>query len=464
MPKNGKGKKKPARPPLDPEQRRTRNRTILAMAILALVNAYVFVWNEDGLFSGLGSLQAASIESRSGPLPPRADAPEHACGGDPVRVFEGLDELIRVDTSLRGGTTLRLALLSIGTPGAQIDEVEAAVRSKVDLGLLGGSGAPLRVASDRSGGVHALEIELAEGHVLQACRGEDGFEVRNLQHPHRADVEVLSLELGKTADLAGAVTDAGEKPELAERIAETLAADVDFLTETRPGDKLEVMVEKRYLGRKFHRYGPVLAVAMRGATRRVAYYRYKPPGRDAGFFDASGTSVERGLLRSPVAYFPADAGSRGLLPPSVEIIEGRMGAVYRLPEGSPLVAIGAGTIVAAGETRKEGRFFDLQLHDGTIARYCHLSRFIGDIAEGRTLAQGDVVGLAGHSGRTPNDRLRLELWVDREGTLATIDPLKLTGEGQARAAVIAAPIDDDDLERFEDDIAPQRRALKAARR
>ena len=434
------------------------------MAILALVNAYVFVWNEDGLFSGMGALQAASIEGRDGPLPPRADAPESGCGGDPVRVFEGLDELIRLDTSLRGGATLRLALLSLGTPGEHIDELEAAVRSKVDLGLLGGSGAPLRIAADRAGGVHALEIELAEGHVLQACREDDGFEVRNLQHPHRADVEVLAIELGADADLAEAVVAAGEKPELASLLAETLASDVDFLTEARPHDKLEVMLEKRYLGRRFHRYGSVLAVAFRGAARKVAYFRYKPPGRESSFFDADGEPVERAMLRTPVAYFSADAGSRGLLPPSVEIIEGRLGAVYRLPEGSPLVAIGNGTIVAAGETRKEGRFFDLQLHDGTIARYCHLSRFIGNIEEGAHLSTGDIVGLAGHSGRTPNDRLRLELWVEREGVLSTVDPLRLTGEGQARAPRVGMPIDEDDKERFDADIAPQRRGLKAARR
>lgn len=434
------------------------------MAILALVNAYVFVWNEDGLFSGMGALQAASIEGREGPLPPRADAPETACGGDPVRVFEGLDDLLRLDTSLRGAATLRLALLSLGTPGDHIDELEAAVRSKVDLGLLGGSGAPLRIAADRAGGVHALEIELAEGHVLQACRAGDGFEVRNLQHPHRSDVEVFSFELGADADLASAVVAAGEKPELATLLSETLASDVDFMTEARPHDKLEVMVEKRFLGRRFHRYGSVLAVAFRGAVRRVAYYRYKPPGRDTAFFDAKGKPVERTMLRSPVSYFSVDGGARGLLPPSVEIIEGRLGSVYRLPEGTPLVAIGDGTIVAAGETRKEGRFFDLQLHDGTIARYCHLSRFIGNIEEGAHLGAGDIVGLAGHSGRTPNDRLRLELWVERDGNLSTVDPLKLTGEGQARAARVGMPIDDDDLERFNADIAPQRRGLKAARR
>lgn len=434
------------------------------MAILALVNAYVFVWNEDGLFSGMGSLQAAAIEGRKGPLPPRAEVVENACGGDPVRIFEGLEDLIRLDTSLRGGTTLRLALLSLGTPGEHIDELEAAVRSKVDLGLLGGSGAPLRIAADRTGGVHALEIELAEGRVLQACRADEGFEVRNLQHPHRADVEVLSFELGDDADLASAVVEAGEKSELASLLGETLASDVDLLTEVRPHDKVEVMVEKRYLGRHFHRYGSVLAVAFRGAVRRVSYYRYKPPGQDSAFFDVDGQPVERAMLRSPVSYFPVDRGARGLLPPSVEIIEGRLGSIYRLPEGTPLVAIGDGTIVDAGETRKEGRFFDLQLHDGTIARYCHLGRFIGDIDEGTQLSTGDIVGLSGHSGRTPNDRLRLELWVERDGVLSTIDPLRLTGEGQARAARVGMPIAEDDRERFDEDITPQRRALKAARR
>ncbi len=449
---------------MEPEQRRARNRTILAIVLLALVNAYVFVWNEDGLFGGMGSLQAASIDGHEGPLPPRASAIEKACGGDPVRIFEGLEDLIRLDTSLRGGATLRLALLSLGTPNEHIDALEAAVRTNVDLGLLGGSGAPLRIAADRFGGVHALEIELAEGRVLQACRDGDGFEVRNLQHPHRADVEVLSFELGDDADLASTVVESGEKAELATLLGETLAGDVDLLTEVRPHDKIEVMVEKRYLGRHFHRYGAVLAVSFRGAVRRIAHYRYKPPGQDSAFFDADGQPVQRTMLRSPVSYFPVDRGSRGLLPPSVEIIEGRLGSVYRLPEGTPLVAIGDGTVVDAGETRKEGRFFDLQLLDGTIARYCHMGRFIGNIEEGTQLSTGAVVGLSGHSGRTPNDRLRLELWVERDGVLSTIDPLRLTGEGQARAPRVGMPIAAEDRARFDEDIAPQRRALKAARR
>jgi murein DD-endopeptidase MepM/ murein hydrolase activator NlpD len=459
------GKAKASARPVDPQQRRVRNRTILAMLVLALVNAYVFVLEEDSVFGGLGSLEANAMTKKAGPLPPIAGPPDRACGGDEARIFEGLEQLIHLETSLGGGTTLRLSLLELGVPGSEIDRLEANVRSKVDLGLLGASGAPLRIAVDREGGVHAFEIELAEGRVLQGCRDEAGFTIRNLQHPLRSDVEVIAIDLGSDADLASAVLAAGEKPELAQLIADTLAAEVDFLTEARPHDQLEVMVEKRWLGRRFHRYGALLAVRFRGVVRRVAYYRYKPEGGPAGFFDADGDPMRRALLRSPVRYFPVDPDARGLLPPSVEVVEGRIGAVYRLPEGAPIVAVGEGKIRDASRTTKEGNFIDLELPDGTVVRYCHLMRFIGELERGMPVRQGQVIALAGHTGRTAHDRLRLELWAEAEdGTMGTVDPLRPTGEGDRRADRVGNPVPEAQLPAFREDTAPQRRALRLARR
>ena len=461
----GKGKGKAEKPPIDPQQRKVRNRTILAMLALALINAYVFVWKDGSVFGGLGSLQATAMTKKPGPLPPMANPPEHACGGDEVRIFDGLESLIHLETSLGGGTTLRLALLGLGVPGSEIDRLEADVRSNVDLGLLGASGAPLRIAVDRDGGVHAFEIELAEGHVLQGCRNTEGFAVRNLQHPLRSDVEVLAIDLGSDPDLQAAVVAAGEKPELAQLVADTLASDIDFLTETRPHDQLEVMVEKRWLGRRFHRYGALLAVRFRGAARRVAFYRYKPEGAAPGFFDADGDPMRRVLLRSPVRYFSVDSEARGMLPASVEVVEGRIGAVYRLPEGAPIVAMGDGKIRDASRTTKEGNFIDIELTDGTVVRYCHLMRFIGELEQGMAVKQGQVVALAGHTGRTPHDRLRLEMWAPgKDGVMATVDPLRPTGEGERRPDRAGASVPEAQLPAFREDTAPQRRALRLARR
>ncbi len=432
------------------------------MTLLGLVNAYVFLWRGEGALAGLVGGPAAAIGAEDGgPLPAVASPVERACTGDPVRVFEGLDGLVHLSSALTRGFTLRLALLGMGIDGTEIDRIEASVREHVDLSLLGGSGAPVRVAMDRFGTVAALEIELAEGHVLQACYDEQqpgGFAVRNIQHPLRSDVEVIAFRLGRDADLRSAVIEAGEKPELARRIAAELGPDVDFMTEVRPQDELTVIVEKRWLGRNFHRYGAILALRFFGVAARVEYFRYKPEGAPTGLFDAKGRPVQRRLLRSPVAYHPIRPEARGMLPPSLEVVEGRVGAAYRLSEGAPLQAVAEGVIVQIDRDAERGRFVDLALSDGTMIRYAHLSRIIGSLDVGSTVRQGQLIGLAGHSGRTPHDRLRLEIWQDDQ----TVDPMRLSAKGSARAPRVGASVPEQQLGRYKDDIAPRRRALRVA--
>lgn len=462
----GRGKKRRERAPLSVADRKARNRTVLLMTVLGLINAYVFLWQGDGL-AGLTAGPAAAIGAGNhGPLPPIADPPQDACTGDAVRIFEGLEDLIYVDTALRRGLTLRLALLQEGIEGTEIDTIESSIRPHVDLGLLGGSGSPVRVAMDRLGGVRALEIELAEGHVLQACRSaqeaEAGFAVRNLQHPLRSDVEVLAFTLGSDADLSAAIEAAGEKPELARLIAARLAADVDFMTEARPDDAITVVVEKRWLGRNFHRYGAMLAVRFHGVATRVAHYLYKPEGQTPDYFDANGKAVRRELLRSPVGYHRVAPGARGMLMPSLEVVEGRVGAAYRLPEGAPLVAVADGEVVEVDRDAERGVFIDVQLDDGTRLRYAHLLRVVGSLEPGSEVRQGQLLGLAGHSGRTPHDRLRLELWEEVDGALETVDPMRLTAKGSARAARVGAPVPEEQHSRYTEDIAPRRRALRVA--
>ena len=437
------------------------------LLVLGLVNAYVFIWRDESALADLGQLGATSIRGGSGPLPPLGDAPEHACSGDPVRIFDGLDDLVRLEATLSGGYTLRLALLHLGVRSDELDRIESDVRSTVDLSLLGGSGAPVRVAMDRFGGVHALEIELAEGHVLQACRerGEEpAFTVRNIQHPLRSDVVVVAFELGRDAELRSAIEAIDEKPELADIVAEHLAHDVDFMNEARPGDTVQVMIEKRWLGRHFHRYGAVMAVRFRGAAARVAYFYYKPEGGEGGYFDREGRRMRRSLLRTPIRYHPVHADARAMLEPSMEVALGRLGAVYRVREGAPVVALGDGEIREVGRTLEQGNYVDVELRDGTIARYAHLLRAVGELEQGVTVRQGQVIGLAGHSGRTPHDRLRLELWVEEDGTMTTIDPMRLTAKGAHRPLVQGEPIPERQLERFRSDTAPWLAALQMAKR
>src|SRR5690606_34223277 len=145
-------------------------------------------------------------------------------------------------------------------------------------------------------------------------------------------------------------------------------------------------------------------------------------------------------------------------PPSLEVVEGRVGAAYRLPEGAPLVAVGDGVVVALDRDAERGQFLDLELRDGTRVRYAHLLRPVGALDVGTEVRQGQIIALAGHSGRTPHDRLRLELWQEADGEPTTVDPMRLVAKGSARAGRVGNPIPEQQRERYTEDIAPRRRA------
>ncbi|MCA9658584.1 MAG: M23 family metallopeptidase [Myxococcales bacterium] len=460
--KNRRGGKR-TRKAMDPAERKARNRTVLLLGLLAAVNAYVFLWRGEGSLADLSVQKAAVIGSRGGgPLGTYAEPPADACGsGSSLRIFAGLGDLLRAETNLRGDRDLEAALRHLGVAQTSISGAVTAIRPVFDLALLRDSNTPLRIASDRFGGLQALELELGEGHVLQACRGaDDSYTVRTLQHPPSTDVAVIDLELGRDADLLKAIADAGEAPELADRIAEALAYDVDLLTDARPHDAIKVVVEKRFLGRAFHRYGPVLGIRFAGEAANVTYLRHRPAGGEAELFTREGEPRRRQLRRTPVGFHRVSPEARGLLEPTLEVITGRTGAMFRRPEGAPVVALADAVVRAAGEAGDAGQVLELELDGDLYVRYAHLARVVGDLRPGDRVRAGELVGLAGHSGKTASDRVRLEMWREEGGEAAMLDPLFIQANGDGRPPRIGAPLEGDDLDRFREDTISLRRLLR----
>lgn len=471
------------RPPVDPAERKLRNRIALLIGVLALVNGYVFFWQGEGSLLSLGETRAAAIgagDQGGEALGAYASARADACGEDPVRVFDGLEDTLRVDATLAGGRTLRLALMEQGATSESIDAVEDAIRPRIDLGLLASAGGSVRMSLDREGQLLALEAELSEGHLVQACRAPEGYRVRTIQHPLSPEVATLSLELGDDADLFAAVEAAGERPELAVMIAEALVHDIDFAVEARPRDRVVALVEKRFLGRSFHRYGTILAIRFAGAAGRFAYYRYAPEGQPARYYDRAGRPVRRALRRTPLQFHRVRPEARGMLEPLVEVVEGRLGAIYRRPEGAPVVSLADGRVVAVTDDGQDGEGHSIEIAhaDGTIARYSHLMRPLPGVTPELEVSQGQLIGLAGHSGKTATDRVRLELRragddsepeadagegeAERAERGASLDPMLCTASGESRPPRVGEPLSGEALKRFSEAIRPWRRSLLRA--
>ena len=149
-----------------------------------------------------------------------------------------------------------------------------------------------------------------------------------------------------------------------------------------------------------------------------------------------------------------------MMPPSVEIVAGRAGALYRRPEGAPVVALGDGVVRMAQETGDAGIVVELELPGGVVARHAHLLRTLGDLRPGVKVRQGQLIGLAGHTGKTATDRVRLELWREADGVTTMLDPLIIARNDDLRPPVIGAPLREKQLERFKAETAPWHRALR----
>lgn len=106
------------------------------------------------------------------------------------------------------------------------------------------------------------------------------------------------------------------------------------------------------------------------------------------------------------------------------------GMDFRLPLGAPAHVTAPGTVIKAGWAGGYGRMVEVQHAGGFTTRYGHLSKIL--VSEGQVLADGDVVGKVGSSGRSTGPHLHYE--IRSKGN--AIDPLRFVKAGKKVNALL----------------------------
>ncbi|WP_030739521.1 M23 family metallopeptidase [Streptomyces sp. NRRL S-31] len=83
------------------------------------------------------------------------------------------------------------------------------------------------------------------------------------------------------------------------------------------------------------------------------------------------------------------------------------GVDFVVPTGTPLKAVGAGTVVSAGWGGAYGNQVVIKLHDGRYAQYAHLSRLF--VSAGQAVTAGRQIGLSGATGNVTGPHLHFEI-------------------------------------------------------
>jgi murein DD-endopeptidase MepM/ murein hydrolase activator NlpD len=269
----------------------------------------------------------------------------------------------------------------------------------------------------------SLAFDLDFDHEIRVSRDTSGaFSGEKLERPQRRQLVHRAAVIDESLYLSAAR--AGIPQNLMLELIKLFSWDVDFQRDVHPGDAFEATFEEVSLEgeRDIVRRGDdLLHARLTLSGRELDAYRFERPDGSIEYFDRTGRSLRKFLLRTPVDG--ARVSSRFGLRKHPILGYSRMhkGVDFAAPSGTPIYAAGSGRVAAAGRNGGYGNYIRIK-HNGEYATaYAHLSRFAKGVKRGARVDQGQVIGYVGTTGRSTGPHLHYEVLRHDD----QINPLKL---------------------------------------
>ena len=240
-----------------------------------------------------------------------------------------------------------------------------------------------------------------------------------------------SLYRAFAAVLGDSILNQRERAYMAWEIADIFRWEADFSRSIRPGDHFKVIFERLLSPFGEVRYGRLLAADIVLQGRSLTAFEFDDAQGRTAFYDAQGRSLRRDFLRVPVEFkrISSDFGAR--YHPILRRWRDHQGIDYAAASGSPVMSVGDGEVVRAGNAGGYGRLVEVRHGSGLITRYAHLRGFGPRIRTGARVSQGQIVGYVGKTGLATGPHLHFEFRVN--GVPRDPDEI-MTGEGSPIAA------------------------------
>ena len=204
-----------------------------------------------------------------------------------------------------------------------------------------------------------------------------------------------------------------------------LSYTIDFQRDVKNGDTIELLYEANFTKNDAIVGDPLLLYGLVHLNyHKIELFRYKLANGKADFFDASGKSIRKYLMRTPVkgARLSSKFGVRKH--PILGFNKMHRGVDFAAKRGTPIMAAGDGRITYAGRNGSFGRFVEIKHLNNFKTRYAHLYKYAKGIKKGRLVKQGEIIGYVGTSGRSTGPHLHYEV----KHKNRTLNPMKLKSE------------------------------------
>ncbi|MFH1197840.1 MAG: peptidoglycan DD-metalloendopeptidase family protein [bacterium] len=209
--------------------------------------------------------------------------------------------------------------------------------------------------------------------------------------------------------LYGTIESQDVSPMLAMKLSEVFAWQIDFYT-VQKGDYFKVIYEEEYVGDKFIRIGKVYAAVFNHIGKNY-YGFYFEQGDERDFFDENGNSLRKAFLKAPLKFTRITSRfTNARFHPILRRYRPHLGIDYAAPRGTPVQAVGDGTVVEASYKGGNGNYVKIRHNSTYQSGYMHLSKYGPGIRVGAHVRQGQIIGFVGSTGLSTGPHLDFRFW------------------------------------------------------
>ncbi len=230
---------------------------------------------------------------------------------------------------------------------------------------------------------------------------------------HRPVVtEVKHVSVAVNGALWNDLQQAGADPSLTMQLADVFQWSVDFYR-IQKDDRFTVIYEERTVDGERYGQPRVLGVRYSSGDAVKEAFRFTTDSTHFAYYDAEGNSLRKAFLKAPLKFSRMTSGfSQRRFHPVQKRFKAHLGTDYAAPYGTPILAVGDGTVEKAGWTAGNGNYVKIR-HNGVYStQYLHMRRIL--VKNGQRVSQGQTIGEVGSTGLATGPHVCFRFWKNGE--------------------------------------------------
>jgi murein DD-endopeptidase MepM/ murein hydrolase activator NlpD len=276
-------------------------------------------------------------------------------------------------------------------------------------------------------------FELAVDRLLTVQRTDSGWVGHEERLPWQIDTLVVHGTIAST--LYGAMDVSavellppGARAELAGELADIYEYRVDMSRDLQVGDEFRVLFERASGPQGIVRIGTILAASLSLSGKETQAIRFETASATGKYFDQNGKAMRSGFLQAPLQFRRISSVFGNRRHPVLKTWRAHKGTDYAASSGTPVRAVGDGTVIFAGRRSGYGNVVEIRHRNGFITRYAHLRGFAKGIRTGARVNIENTIGYVGMTGLATGPHLHFEVLV---GGVQRNPSTALRGQGNA---------------------------------